>query len=167
MPAELSHDGDVARAKKTRPSTEVEKSPPSPVLEILAANLATLKATVVEYDSQGKIGAKADINQRTVGRILNKEHEPTLAQLGKLAAVFGLEPWKLLVPGLDPKRQPRLADAEMLQAAKKFRSSLDDLIDAEPITEPAPLDPRPVGEAPPNPKREQMEPKGGKKKTPT
>ena len=164
MPSLVSHDWFVPRKTRSRPSAEKVKPPPSPVLVVLAANLSALKVASADLDSQGKIGARAGINQRTVGRILNMEHEPTVGQLGKLAAIFGLEPWKLLVPGLNPKRHPRLADAEMLKAAEKFRTSINDLLDAEPITEPAPLDDRPAGSPPPNPTRGQMEPKATKKK---
>lgn len=78
-------------------------------LEILAANLAALRDADAVLTSQGKIGDRAGINQRTVGRIINMEHEPTVGQLTKLARAFRLQPWQLLVPGLQPTNPPMLA----------------------------------------------------------
>jgi transcriptional regulator with XRE-family HTH domain len=68
-------------------------------LAVLSANLKTLMGAS-EWASQRKLAAKAGIDQRTVGRILNMEHSPNLAQVDKLAEVFGVQPWQLLAPEL-------------------------------------------------------------------
>lgn len=57
-------------------------------------------ASSKDLNSQAKLGAKAKIDQRTVGRILNSEHMPTLDKIAALATVYGIEPWQLLAPGL-------------------------------------------------------------------
>lgn len=72
----------------------------------LAANLAALMAASVDLRTQTAVGKRAGVDQRTVGRILNQEHSPNLVQIGKLAAAFGLQPWQLLVPHLDPTNPP-------------------------------------------------------------
>lgn len=56
--------------------------------------------------TQRKLGEACDIDQRTVGRILNGEHSPQLKQIEAIAQAFDLMPWQLLVPNLDPKNPP-------------------------------------------------------------
>lgn len=77
--------------------------------QILAANLKALRDADPELKSQAAIGRAAKIDQRTVGRILNMENEPTFGQLTKLAKAFKLQAWQLLVPGLEPTNPPMLA----------------------------------------------------------
>jgi transcriptional regulator with XRE-family HTH domain len=87
---------------------------------ILAANLAALMAASKELTSQGKVGKRAGIDQRTVGRIRNQENPPTLEQVSKLAKAFGLEVWQLFVPGLNPSNPPMLThESEPLRAMLK------------------------------------------------
>jgi transcriptional regulator with XRE-family HTH domain len=62
------------------------------------------------YDTQGKIAAKAKVDQKTVSRILLLQNEPSLDKLEKIAGVFGYEAWQLLVPTFDPLHPPVLAD---------------------------------------------------------
>jgi len=73
---------------------------------VLSVNLKALMAASDSYKSQRQVAAKAGMDQRTVGRILNEEHSPTLVQLERLAGAFNLMPWQLLVPGLDPHNLP-------------------------------------------------------------
>lgn len=77
-----------------------------PTSQILADNLRKLMKASKDLTSQADVGAKAGVNQRTVGRILNQEHFPTLDILEAIAGVFKLEPWQLLVPNLDPSNPP-------------------------------------------------------------
>lgn len=62
-----------------------------------------------ELGSQPRVGKRSKIDQRTVGRILNCENSPTLKQIDALAEAFGLLPWQLLVPGLDPENPPAVS----------------------------------------------------------
>ena len=80
-----------------------------PLLKTLAANLAALMQASSEMPSQSAVAKRAGMDQRTVGRILNEEHSPTITQLERLARAFGLEPWQLLVPSLDPRDRPTMA----------------------------------------------------------
>lgn len=69
-------------------------------LGVLSDNLKALMRDHPEWASQRKLAAKAGIDQRTVGRILNQEHSPNLIQVEKLAEVFEVQPWQLLAPHL-------------------------------------------------------------------
>jgi transcriptional regulator with XRE-family HTH domain len=80
----------------SRQTANVEKDPS----KILSENLTWLMQTSRELTSQAKIGAKAGIDQKTVGRILNRDHSPTLDKLASVAAAFGVEVWQLLAPRL-------------------------------------------------------------------
>lgn len=46
------------------------------------------------------------IDQTYVGRILNMEVAATIEKVESIAAAFGLQPWQLLVPHLDPNNPP-------------------------------------------------------------
>ena len=73
---------------------------------VLSTNLKALMQASEDLRSQAALGKKCGIDQRTVGRILNEEHSPQLKQIEAIANAFGLLPWQLLVPDLDPKNPP-------------------------------------------------------------
>lgn len=75
---------------------------------LLAKNLKTLMDSRPGLATQTAVAKAAEVDQRTVGRILQCEHAPTLAQIEKLAKAFMLEPWQLLAPNLDPRDPPVL-----------------------------------------------------------
>lgn len=64
--------------------------------EILSENLKKLMASRPDLSSQAAVGEKAGIDQRTVGRIINREHSPSLEKIQGLAKAFGLQPWQIL-----------------------------------------------------------------------
>jgi hypothetical protein len=89
---------------------------PSP-REVLSANLKALMAA--DPDRAGtikKVAAASGtaLSNGKVGRIYAASHTTDIDTLQHLAAVFGLEPWQLLVNGLNPDALPRLADASVL-----------------------------------------------------
>ena len=71
-------------------------------METLATNLLALwePRKTDGLPAQKDVAAKADMDQTTFGRMLRGKHSPTLTQVVKLAAVFGVEPWQLLAPEL-------------------------------------------------------------------
>ena len=73
---------------------------------VLSTNLKSLMQASEDLRTQAAIGKRCGIDQRTVGRILNEEHSPQLKQIEAIASAFGLLPWQLLIPGLDPKNPP-------------------------------------------------------------
>jgi transcriptional regulator with XRE-family HTH domain len=94
---------------KTRKKLEL----PTGLRGALARNLATIMDRSPAFDSQPKIAAKSKIGQSTIGRILRAEVPVTLDNLEALAKGLTLEPWQLLVPGLDPSRPPKLGEASL------------------------------------------------------
>jgi transcriptional regulator with XRE-family HTH domain len=70
---------------------------PTTAREALAANLQWVQENT-ELDSQAKIGARAKIDQKTVGRYMNGSHAATLDSVQKLADVLKIEPWQMLAP---------------------------------------------------------------------
>lgn len=50
--------------------------------------------------------AKKPVGKSTIYRILNQAISPRLEQLERLAEVFGIPAYALLVPGLDPAKKP-------------------------------------------------------------
>lgn len=80
---------------------------------ILAKNLrALMEAARCGLNTQAKVaaatnrrqgGAARGVDQTTVSRILRAEHRVQIDTLEAIAAAYELEPYQLLVPGLDPK----------------------------------------------------------------
>lgn len=100
----------------------VEKKPVSVAFEILANNLDALCTSHKTLKSQSAIAKAAKVDQKTVGRILNKTNEPSLEVLSKIAKAFGLAPWQMLVPDLEPTNPPMLASES--NALKKLYTNL-------------------------------------------
>lgn len=97
-------------------------------LASLSASLRALMESSPDLRSQAAVGKRAGMDQRTVGRILNREHEPTIGQLDRLAKAFGLAPWQLLVPGLDPKNPPVIHLTETERAFyERMRQAVQDM----------------------------------------
>lgn len=76
---------------------------------VLSVNLAALMSAHEGLGTQAAVAKRSGMDQRTVGRILNREHSPTLRQIDGLAAAFGLLPWQLLVPQLDALNPPAVS----------------------------------------------------------
>lgn len=66
--------------------------------ETLARNLNYLmeKHRYTERDMEQKSGVSA----KTVNNMRNAKHKPSLENTEKVAAVFGLDAWQLIIPGL-------------------------------------------------------------------
>ncbi len=73
---------------------------------ILAENIKTLMAK--KKMSQTDISMASAITQAQVSRIIREKIETGIDVLYGFAKVFGVEPWHLLVPGLDPANLPVL-----------------------------------------------------------
>lgn len=74
--------------------------------KIIAENIASLMAASVGLRTQQALGKACGIDQRTIGRILNQEHSPSIDKLQLIADAFGIQTWQLLIPRLDPKNLP-------------------------------------------------------------
>jgi hypothetical protein len=79
----------------------------------LAANLVSLMGARPHLDKFEKIVAKGGPSNGTLDRIRRHESACSLDQLDKLAKVYELEPWQLLVPNLNPNSLPVLLGGEV------------------------------------------------------
>lgn len=83
---------------------------------VLAANINRLMGSTVALESNPKLAKRADIGIGSVARIRNAQTDITIDTLTKLAEAFDLQPWQLLVPGLDPKNLPVLRNLSPQEA---------------------------------------------------
>lgn len=74
-------------------------------IEIIADNLQILKIDR-KIASDNALAKLAEVDQKSVWRIMRHEQSPTIDMLEKLAKPFGLHAWQLLIPNLDPKNPP-------------------------------------------------------------
>lgn len=74
--------------------------------KIIADNLK--KLMFKNSQSQGYIHRMTGISQSTVGRILNNEVSPTIDSLDKIANLYNLHSWQLLLPDLDVENPQKL-----------------------------------------------------------
>ena len=73
----------------------------------LAENLRTLMDANPALNSNPKLGEKTGLGASAISRLVGGANT-TMATVDTLAKVFHVEPWQLLVPGLDPKNLPVL-----------------------------------------------------------
>ena len=66
--------------------------------DAMIKNLETLQAR--EGWSNRMLGEKAKVSDRMVGKVLNRESQPTIDIVEKLASAFGLAAWQMMMPGL-------------------------------------------------------------------
>ena len=66
--------------------------------EVLARNLRHLMG--LKGWSQGRLSQKSGVSQKSISNILNREKQPTLGTVDKLAAAFNLNLWHVLLPGM-------------------------------------------------------------------
>jgi hypothetical protein len=106
-------------------------------LSTISANLARLKANSERYSTFAAIEAKTaelghKVGKSTIQRMVKKPTPLGLQAVEALAAVFGLQPWQLLVPDLNPLHPPALkteSDAVMIEQAA---TAIDALRAAKP-----------------------------------
>ncbi|HEX3156745.1 MAG TPA: helix-turn-helix transcriptional regulator [Candidatus Angelobacter sp.] len=95
VPRRLSYSSDMAK-RKLRGVIE----------SIVGDNLDALMQHRKELSTNNAVGRAAKLPPRTVGRIRNAEVSCSLDTLTRIAKVFGVEPWHILVPSYDPKNPP-------------------------------------------------------------
>lgn len=130
--------------RRAKTDEERQKENPSAALAVISTNLKALRAAHPNYDSDAKIGKKAGMDQKTVWRIIAMTNEPTTEQISKLAAVFDLEPWQLLVPSLEVTNPPMLehqskALRQLLTKIGSTKEALEGFLKSEGNTKPGDL----------------------------
>jgi hypothetical protein len=88
---------------------------PSP-REVLSTNLRALMQARPDLGTIKKVAtaSKSNLSNGKIGRIYAASHTTDIDTLQALSSVFGVEPWQLLVPDMNPLALPRLADAAVL-----------------------------------------------------
>jgi transcriptional regulator with XRE-family HTH domain len=97
--------------------------------QVLANNLKALMASHRNLDNFKKIVAAGGPSNGTLDRIRRMDASATVDTLDSLAKVFGIDPWQLMVPGLDPTNPPLLshiAEAQ-IRLFEQFKQAFKEL----------------------------------------
>jgi transcriptional regulator with XRE-family HTH domain len=76
--------------------------------KVVGRNLAALMRHSAAYSSPKKLAARISASKSTVERIRSGAVACQIDTLASIAKAFDVEPWQLLVPGLDPANPPML-----------------------------------------------------------
>lgn len=96
--------------------------------ELFRANLRRLMEAHRPPMSGTVLAKSAGVGQRSIGRILTSKQIPTIDMVAKIAHVFDLEAWQMLVPDLDPRVPPQLEpNAVELELFRKWHVLMKDL----------------------------------------
>lgn len=108
----------------TRPTNGIVYPPKVDVKDILAANLRKLFEAVEDERIVGPRAAdftmpRYGISKSTVYRLLDPAHEdysyPSIDKLERLAAIYDMPAWALLVPGIEPEDRPAVGTIAQLE----------------------------------------------------
>lgn len=83
----------------------------------LALNVKALMARTGGPSTQGELHRRSGVAQATIGRILKGDQTARVETVAMIAKAYGLEPWQLLVPGMDPTNPPTLKAASKEEQA--------------------------------------------------
>lgn len=97
-------------------------------------------------ENLNKLAKAAGIGAATVARLKTQETHTGVDVLEKIAHVFEVQVWQLLVPGMDPKNPPVLkvggrTELEFYKALESIRKQVDELeskldVDEKPFRDP-------------------------------
>ena len=100
--------------------------------KVLWANVLALMEARWERENLTRLAREADIGPGSATRLKQQQTSVGLELVDKIAALFGLETWQLLVPGFDPNNPPTLqpmSEAEralyqtVMRAARAFKDT--------------------------------------------
>ena len=89
-----------------------ETEEPTTISGILWANIKRLMLHHWGDITLAKLADKAKIGTGGAGRLKAQKSSSRLSTLAKVAGVWGLQPWQLLVPNLDPANPPHILTKE-------------------------------------------------------
>lgn len=72
--------------------------------EIVARNLRVWMDKSEDLKTQGKVHKASGVGQSTIGRVLNKEIDPTISTVSAIAKAFGRHGYELLIPNVDTRQ---------------------------------------------------------------
>ena len=97
---------------------------------VLRQNLKALMDAKAGPSSQSELKRKSGVAQATIGRILSEKGENArMETIDRLAKVYGLEGWQLMVPGIDPTNPPVLQPVSKAERAlyDRLKDTVKDL----------------------------------------
>lgn len=106
-----------------------EEGVASSTAKVLGENLAALMAAHPELNSNPKLAAKTRLGTGTISRLRNGMVDANLDTLERMATAFGVAPWQLLVPGIDPTNPPTLQPVS--ERERRFYERLRDVLKEE------------------------------------
>jgi len=74
--------------------------------DVLWANLSALMEKHWQGENLTRLAREAKIGPGSATRLKNRQEGTGIDLVGRVAAVFGLQAWQLLMPGLDPSNPP-------------------------------------------------------------
>lgn len=80
------------------------------VIETLSLTLRRLVGEGKRYPKLEALAAKSGVGKSTIARARNGENALRIDNLEDIARAFNLEPWQMLVDGVDPTDPPKLRD---------------------------------------------------------
>lgn len=89
--------------------------------DVLAKNLKALMASTPSLATFKQIVDAGGPSNGTLDRIRRKTHATSVDTLEQIADVFGVEPWQLLRPSIEPSASPKYA------AARKALAKLNEI----------------------------------------
>jgi hypothetical protein len=98
---------------------------------VLWANVSALMTCHWGAENLGRLATSAGIGPATCTRLKKQETSVGVEIVDRIAEVFGLDTWQLLVPNLDPKNPPLLVLTaaersfyrQVMSAAKDFKGT--------------------------------------------
>lgn len=122
-------------AKSPKRPSVVEAAPKTPTNAIVWANLVALMIDKYGEENQTALARDAKTSPGNIARIKLQQTSVGFKLLETIASAFdGVQPWQLLVPGLDPKHLPVVrvvtnGDRKLVENIKRASDALVDFIE--------------------------------------
>ena len=102
----------------------------TPIEKTVADNLTLLMKSSNAAGSDEKLARRSGVGRGTVQRARRGEVSLSIGNLERLADAFGLEPWQLLIPGLEPGNPPalRAVNSEERMLWQRLRAAYEELL---------------------------------------
>ena len=118
--------------------------PKSPLKSVLWANVSTLMRHKYGRENLTRLAADCGLGPGTATRIKEQRTSIGLDVMERIAAKFGIDPWQLLVPGLEADNPPVVANAntahqQLISRLRSTKEAIEGVLRAEGNTKPGDL----------------------------
>lgn len=99
------------------------------VSSVLAQNLRAIMNSHPMFNTRQSLSkrTKGAVSPRTIGSMLNGSGNPTIGSIEAVAAVYHLEVWELLLPGLDPAKISKTVSESEAKWARQIEAGMRQL----------------------------------------